>query len=216
MSASLDAVITGSVWLSSQALQVSFASHHDDRHHQLYLGRTLVGVTTTPEQRTINAHVVPTTSPSPLQVVAVTGDDVATDFGETLPARPYNRFVLEWQADGLESDTERFGVFVPTEFSGDPDTLHQCVESHGDGSYESDVPAVDQSGDWTYAIQPIDDAQGDEPITEGNYGDATEITRRAKVYPPDIVLNGDGSRFTAVANEGTLTLSWAYGWEVGA
>lgn len=212
MSASLDAIITGAVWLSSQALQVSFASHHTDRHHQLYWGRKLVGVTTTTEQRTINGHIVPTSSPSPLQVVAVTADDIGTDFGQQLPERPYNRFELRWQAADLEADCERFAVFVPSSFGGDPDSLHQCIEHHGDGTYLSDVPAVDRSGDWTYAVQPIDNAEGDEPITEGNYGEATEITQRAKVYPPDVVLNADGSRFTATAQDGTLTLQWAYGW----
>ena len=212
MSASLDAVITSSVWLASQALQVQFASAHADRFHQLYLGRTLIGVTSTPVQRIVSGHVVPTASPSPLQVVSVTADDLTTDFGEQLPERPYNRFRLEWDAAGLDADTERFGVWVPTAFAASPDKLHLCVESHGDGHYAADVPAVDQSGDWTYAVQPIDDAAGDDPIAEGNYGQATEITVRAKVYPPNLVSNPDRTQFTQTAQNGTLTIEWVYGW----
>jgi hypothetical protein len=212
MSASLDVVITDTVWVGSQSLQVTFVSHHTDRHHQLYAGRKLVGVTSRTDERTITGHVVPTASPCPLQIVAITADLLGTDYGDSLPVRPYNKHQLRWAADGLEADTERFGVFIPTEFAGDPETLHLCVPSTGDGNYAAEVPAVDQSGDWTYAVQPIDDAAGDDPIIEGNYGDATEITVRAKVYPPDLALNADRTRFTATAQDGTLTLRWAYDW----
>lgn len=214
MPATLDAIITGAVWLSSQALQVSFASHHTAKQHQLYLGRTLVGVTTSVTDRTINAHIVPTASPSPLQLVAVDPIDVRTNYGRLLPTRPYNKFLVQWTANNMAADTERFAVFVATEPGTEATVLHQCVEYHGNGNYQSETPAVDQSGYWSYSIQPIDDAQGADPITEGNYGEGISTEIRAKVYPPDVQLRADRSRFTTSVQGNVMTLGWEYGWGV--
>jgi hypothetical protein len=209
---SLDAVITGVKWISSGTIQVDFESHHSDRWHQIYSGRRLIGVTSQQGERAVSGMIVPSSSPSPLQVVAVDSANRMTDYGRQLPIRPYNQFELSWSAVSMDADCERYAVFVPTEFGGEPDSLLRCVESVGNGNYTTETPVVDQSGDWTYSIQPIDDAAGDDPITEGNYGTASEVTVRAKVYPPDFAYDASGSRFAASSVDGQLTVSVAYGW----
>jgi hypothetical protein len=206
----LGTVITAASWLGPHEIQVTFATSHSG-HHQLYVGRRLAGQTTYVTERTIRAQVEPSVTPSPLQVLAVEATEVATDFGTSLPDRPYNLHTINWDATGIEADTSRFLITRATAIDTDP-TIFDGAKPYVSGitDYSYDTPPIEASGNWRFGITPYDTACGDDHDTRGNAGTQALATVVAEVYPPDVALQSDRQRFNTTASEGNLTVSFEY------
>lgn len=206
----LGTVITAANWLGPHEIQVTFSSSHTG-HHQLYVGRRRAGRTTQKAERTIRAQMLPSVTPAPLQVIAVEDTEVETDYGSSLPDRPYNLHTISWDATGIDADTDRFVVTKATAVDTDPDVF-DGAEPYVSGvtAYSYDTPAIEASGNWRFGITPYDTACGDDHDTRGNAGTEALATVVAEVYPPDVALQSDRQRFNVSASGGTLTVSFSY------
>jgi hypothetical protein len=206
----LGTVITSAVRQGPHAITVTFDSSHTGRH-QLYVGRTLAAVTGFAAERRMTAQIDPGLTPPPLQVVAVDGSEVATDFGSLLPDRPYNRHRLTWDATGIEADTDRFRITGATAIDTDPTEFLGAVQyTAGVTAYSFDTPPIEASGDWRFGVTPYDSACGEYADDMGNAGTQALATVTAEVYPPDVALQSDRQRFAASATGGTLTVDFDY------
>lgn len=202
--------ITAARWLGPHEIQVTFETSHTG-HHQLYVGRRLSGTTSVTSARTLRGQVEPSATPPPLQVIAVEDSETATEFGSSLPDRPYNLHTISWEATGIEADTDRFVITRATAVDTNP-SVFDGAEPYVSGvtAYSYDTPAIEASGNWRFGITPYDSACGADHDTRGNAGTQALATVVAEVYPPDVALQSDNQRFTTTASGGTLTVSFEY------
>ncbi len=201
--------IVSAAWIGNTALAVTVETALTDRYLQLYAGRRLIGVTSSIGQLTVIGQLQPAHCPHCLTVVLCEEGDQATDFGASLPAVPFNQFQMAWQADSFPADSKWFELTAATAAGGavDTDTIVAKIAYEGDGEYSFIFPPVTEYGDWTYRVTPIDDAEPD-----GNAGTPAEVTLSTIPYPPDVLLNSDGSRLAASVNAGTLTVDFDFDW----
>lgn len=196
-------------WVSPLELLVPFSTTYTDRFHQLYAGRTLVGVSASPAATDVRAIIRPSHYGQPLQLVAVSPDDRLTDFGDDLPPRPYNKVRLSWTAAGY-TDCEAFEVTGGTTPGGavdDANVLKRVLYDE-DRVYEYVTPPLEGSGAWNFEVTPYDTAEVD-----GNAGTPLAIaTMGILAHPPDVAMNADLSRLTATVAGATITIDFAYDW----
>lgn len=200
--------ILDAAWLSAQGIAVRFTSSFAaDRFYQLYAGRSLIGVTASPSEREIRGVLVPSIWPQPIQIVAVTPDGRTTDFGSTLPPRPYNRVKLGWTTTGWEGDVRKIDVAAGTEPDGavDPDNVLERLLFDEDRTYALITPPLAGSGEWNFEIAGRD---GTEPL--GNRGDPLEASQFINAHPPDVVLQRDGSRLEVTVASQIATVEFEY------
>lgn len=201
-------LITSAAWLDSQTIEVRFSSTYTDRYHQLYSGRTLIGVSSTFAARAVSGPFEGSHWPEPLQLVAVTADDRHTDFGSNLPPRPYNRVKLGWTTAGW-TDAESIEVIAGDVAGGAVDTSNVLARVPFDANrvYDFLTAPLPGSGTWNFEV-----AGRDETVPNGNRGNALAIALAIDAHPPDVALNGNGTRLTAAVAAGVLTVGFAYDW----
>lgn len=193
-------------WISAQGLQVRFSSTYGaTRFHQLYAGRTLIGVTNAPTERTVRGVLLASHYPQPLQLVAVLPAERLTDFGATLPPRPYNRVKLGWTTAGW-SDAKKIEISAGDTPGGAVNPAHILTNLPFDTNrtFAYRTPPLPGSGTWNFEVAGLDQA--------GNRGTALAIAGSVDAHPPDVAFNANGSRLTAAVAAGTLTVSFAYNW----
>lgn len=192
--------IVGAAWLGPATLRVRFVTTYSDRLYQLYAGRRLVGATAAADERAIVGPLVPSAWPEHLTLVAVEPADRLTDYGPTLPPRPYNRVRLRVAASGWPADSKYLEVTGGTEPGGavDPDNLIDRVLYDTDRTYAIDTDPLAGSGQWSFAVAGADKL--------GNAGSALAVAASVVAYPPDVAMAADGSRLTVSAAGGVLTV----------
>lgn len=197
-------------WSGRHALTVEVESPHVDRYWQMYAGRRLVGVSTYLGQKRVIGQVMPTHCATPITIVMVDTVDRATDFGNSLPRRPWNRFRFGWSASAFPADSRWFAISASPAAGEavDYSTFLARVAYVGNGAYGFDLPAVNECGQWLYGVTPFDDA-----VPNGNAGTPAELAVDALVYPPDIAIGDDDQRLTAEMVADDLVVSFAYDWE---
>lgn len=206
----LGTVITSAVKLGPHAIEITFSSGWTG-HHQLYIGRRLANVTVAKADRKLTAQIDPGDTPAPIQVIAVEDSETATEFGSSLPTRPYNLHRLNWSAAGIEADTDRFRITGATAIDTDPTEFLAAVQyTVGVNLYQYETPALAASGAWRFGITPYDSTCGDYSDAKGNAGTEALATVTAEVYPPDLELQSDRQRFALSATGGTLTVDFDY------
>jgi hypothetical protein len=205
--------VTGVEWEGPHALRVDFESPHATQYHQLYAGRTLIGVAA-PGATVVRGQMTYETTSAPLTVLAVDPGEQSTDHGSKLPERPWNRFQLSWSAASYPADSERFEVYGAAEPATAPDAADRLgsVPFTGDGAYTFDAPGVPLGGsnEWRYGVTPYDDTKGDDPLSEGNAGTEAVISVQAHCVPRDVGYDSDGKRFTVTETGGTATVTFTY------
>lgn len=201
--------IVGVGWAGAQAVWVDFVSQYTSGWRwQLYANRTLIGITDAPGERRIIGQLPPTDIPFPLTLIRVLESDALTDYGDELPAQPWNRYRLRWSGAGLAADTHHFdviGAAGPGE-AADASLVVARVPYVGNIDYSHELVAVTESGTWQFGIVPRDDA-----LPLGNAGTVATVNVEAVVMPPDVEQDADGNRFTLSAEAGVVTASFQYG-----
>lgn len=193
--------------LSETSIVVRFTSSYAGSYlHQLYIGRTLAGVTEGVYDRHIVAPFELSTYPEHLQLLAVDPSDRNTDFGADLPDRPYNRVKIFVDTTGMPADTERIEISAGTEPEGAVDTDNIVASDiyRGVGDFEYVTTPLGPGGDWNFEVAGRD---GTNP--DGNRGTALELTATITAHPPDVEPDGDGERFTVEAAAGVLTIAYS-------
>lgn len=200
--------ITSAAWLAPQTLFARFTSIYTNRYHQMYLGRTLIGVSTSFAARSVQGGASPSHYPEELQLVAVTADDRDTDFGLALPPRPYNRVNLGWTTAGW-TDAENIEIEAGDSPGGAVDVANVLgrVPFDTNRTYEFITDPLEGSGTWNFAIKGRDQTH-----PSGNLGPGLAVSQHIDARPPDVALNADGSRLAAAIAAGVMTVSFAYNW----
>lgn len=196
--------ILAATWFAPTGLQVRFSSTYGAlRFHQLYAGRTMIGVTNAPTERTVRGTLKHSDWPQPLQLVAVLPDERLDDFGSTLPPRPYNRVQLGWTTSGW-TDAKKIEITAGTEPGGavDPANVLTNLPFDTNRNFAYRTKPLPGTGEWNFEVAGIDVA--------GNRGTGLSISAEIIAHPPDVALNPDGSRLTAAVAAGELTVSFTY------
>lgn len=192
-------------WTSQFALNVRFETTYTDKLYQLYYGRELVGVTTSTTERLVIGTIVTDINPDHLQLVAVDGANRLTDYGSTLPSRPYNRLRVAVDTDGWPADT-RVVNLVSGENPGDAASETNVIASEvfdSDRVYNLKSRHFRKSGTFNLAAFGRDDK-----LPDGNIGDKAEFTASIIAYPADVFNRSDGTRFDLVVSEGVATATF--------
>lgn len=199
--------LTAMQWTGPHTLEVKFVTNLVDRFFQLYAGRRLVGVTESMTARRVRGQVMPTRISAPMTVLAVTPPDRLTDFGPLLPPRPWNRYLLDWNAEDFPADSRFFDLTSSPAADQEIDDSRVLarIEYVGDVSYSFDLPELTSGGLWKYRLTPRDNA-----LPLGNAGTVATVEIAALVYPVDLLRNAAGERFTAEVEAGVVNLSFVY------
>ena len=198
--------ITAVVKLSDASILVRFDSvYGEDYLHQLYVGRTLVGVTTGPNRRQVIGQWWPGLYSETIQLLAVDPSDRTTDFGDDLPDRPYNRVKISYNTASMSLDTRRVEIASGTEPGGAVDEENIVGQDfyRGSGTFSLITDPLGPGGEWNFEV-----AGRDGTAPDGNRGTPLELSATIKAHPPDLEPFPDGDRFEVEAAAGTLTLSY--------
>jgi hypothetical protein len=174
--------------------------------YQLYANRKLIGATREPNGRRIVGQLVGSISPAPLTVVRVENSQFDTDYGQSLPRAPWNRYALYWTVSGSVG-VHHFDI-VRGVGPGDPvdDTnVLARVAFAGDGDYSFEPDAL-PAGDWNFGIVPRSDS-----LPSGIAG--TSLTSLVTVVlPPDDVAPdpATGRRFSVASVAGAVAVGIGY------
>lgn len=199
--------ITSAVGLTDSTFIVHFDSAYEDSYlHQLYVGRTLAGVTESVWDRHVIGQYFPSVYPEHVQILAVDPSDKFTDFGSDLPDRPYNRVKITYSTTGFSLDTKLIEISSGTEPGGAVDETNIIASSlfQGVGTFSQITTPLGPGGEWNFEVAGRD---GTKP--DGNRGTPLEISATIQAHPPDLVPDADGERFTVTAAAGVLTLDYA-------
>ncbi len=197
-------LITAARWISTTGLRVDFSTTYTDRLYQLYAGRTLIGVTEFVTDTFLEVVLQPSQYPQWLQLVAVEVGDQATDYGESLPDRPYNKVRLGFTTSfGEAVQFVRISASPTPGANVDVANVLENMLFDTDRAYTYLTPGLAGSGVWKFEAAGIDQA--------GNRGTPLAFTANGVLaIPPDIKLRGDGNRLTAAVADGVATLSFTY------
>ena len=158
MSVLLDGVWIKSIgWAGRRSLMVEFGTIYENRLHQLYAGRCLVGHTRRISERRIIFQFNPTTgTPATLMLAAVSDGEGSVEYGDRFGRLPANRYVLRWSASSYPADADHFEITGSTEPGGevDPENVLKRLQFVGDGVYEWETPYLDGSGQHKFRITP--------------------------------------------------------------
>lgn len=207
-------------WNGRSSIYVDFVSAATDKLFQLYANRKLIGVTTAFAQRRVSGQVWDAhLSAAPINMMAVDPDEAFTDFGDDLEEKPWNRYVLSFTVPaGYDSDTKYFEILKASDFDTTPTEVVANVPYVGPKTYLVELPAIpaiplDQPvsanessrwQDWLYRVVPHDDAS-----PTGNGENETDVTIPALIFPADLSLQTNGSRFGVALSGSALTVSYA-------
>ena len=195
-------------WLSQTALRVEFSSSYGTNYHyQLYAGRCLIGTTSTPAQRVIVGHLQPAAWPPHLTLLAVDKDKRQTDYGDTLPPRPYNRVKLQFTASSWPADSKYIDVTGSATPGGAvvDSNLIERVLYDTDRQYTVLTKPLPGTGTWSFEVFGRDDR-----LANGNAGDVLELSQAVLAHPPDVALGSDGSRLAVSVASQTATITFTY------
>lgn len=185
--------ITGIAWLTSGSILVKFTTTYTGRHHQLYAGRTLIGQTANTTDLSLTATFQASKYPQYLQLVSVQESERFTDYGSTLPDRPYNVVRLTWET-AASSDTRWLEVnsgAAPGDAADDANILERILFDQ-DRKYTYTTKPLNGSGTWNFEVAGRDD----KPL-DGNRGDPLAFQATGVLAcPPDLVSYPDGSRLS--------------------
>jgi hypothetical protein len=202
--------MTSAQWIAPQTLLVRFTSTYTDRFHQLYCGRTLVGVSGSFAARNVQGIFVASHYPEELQLCAVTADDRHTDFGSALPPRPYNRAQLAFTTSGWGAA----GVVGIEIVSGDAPggavdeaNVITLIPFDVDRQYKYLTDPLEGSGTWNFGV-----AGRDGTLPQGNRGAELAIACPIIARPPDVAINPDSSRLTESVSGAVLNVGFSYNW----
>lgn len=189
-------------WTGTNAIAVRFESSNAGFHHQLYAGRTMIGVTSHPSDREIVGQLVQSEWPQLLQLVAVESANRTTNYGDTLPERPYNCAGITVSCDSLPADAARLQITAGTEPGGTVDDANVLgnIILEGDGTYSYLTSPMPGNGAWAFEVTPFD--------SHGNAGTPLSPSIDLKSFPPDVALQDDDARiFGVLIAAQTLNLS---------
>lgn len=194
--------IVSAHWVGPRALAVRFTSSYGTLyHHQVYAGRTLAGVTSATAERKVIAQVVPSLYPQPLQLVAVAAGNRNTDYGATLPARPYNKARLRF-ASSAWTDAKYIDVTRGSTAGGAVSSANLVRRILFDTNriYVVVSDPLPGSGTWNF------EAVGKDAV--GNVGSELAMSVPILAYPPDVTLSSTGNRLSASIASQTATISY--------
>jgi hypothetical protein len=152
-------------------------------------------------------QIVASDLPAPLTLVRVDVASSRIDYGDRLPASPWNRYRLDWTAADMPADTDHFDV-VRGSAVGEPVDLANVVAQElfvGDGEYSFELPPFSESGAWDVGIVPRDNA-----LPLGNAGATVSGTVTIQTPPPDVIFDANGKRFDVSIEAGVLTASFLW------
>lgn len=196
--------ITSIRWLAfGQSILVAFSSTYTDRSYQLFAGRTLIGIAP-PGATKIIGQLSPSHYPQVIQLLAISASEALTDFGPTLPPRPYNKASFSIDTSGLEADAATIEITAGTEPEGAVSATNvlATLPHEGQDAHEFVSEPLGPSGEWNFEAIPYDSRP-----TGGNEGDALEIAVEILSHPPDVVIDSNGDRFTVALSSGSLTVT---------
>lgn len=198
--------ITFTSWVSASSVRVDFTSTYDSQYlYQLYAGRSLIGTTTSTLERRIIAPLSWSLWPQVLALVAVEPSDVTTDYGSTLPPRPYNKAIVTVTTSSWPTDSRLVAIAWADTPGGAVNYANEVRTLYDtDRAYTLTSLPIGPSGEYNFAVYGIDD----KPL-DGNRGSVTSLTADLLTMPPDLVAT-DGARFTATATSGTATITYEY------
>lgn len=197
--------IIGVEWIGQRAIRARFATTYGSTYHyQLYAGRTLIGTTETKTARQIVGQLVPSDSPQPLQLLAVTTAQRLTDFGSLLPLRAYNRVKITYTLAGVPADFDVVEITAGTAPAGAVDTDNVLIRQRYDEArvYTFITDPFSASGVWNFEI-----AGRDTRPSGGNRGTADTLSATLIVHPPDVTLDANEKRFnlSIASQQATVT-----------
>lgn len=197
--------LTGATWVGTHAIAVRFESSHVGLIHQLYAGRTLIGVASGTTDRRIVGQLVQSDWPQRLHVIAVSSDLRSVDHGHLLPVRPYNRASITIDSTAITPDARRVTVAAGLTPGGtvDPENIVASKVLEADGEYTLLTDVLPGTGDWNLAVTAYD-----RTLPDGNPGTPLNLTLSIASHPPDVVLDDDDRRLRDVAiADQTLSVS---------
>jgi hypothetical protein len=174
-------------------------------YHQLYAGRELIGNTEIAADRVISGQVSGVELPIHLQVIAVDEDNLLTNYGDTLPTRPYNRARIISDLTTLASDVSHVILTASATAGGAVVSTNELYKLKLDDSIET-LDYLDKTrgtGTWSYALKAYDNTEGG-----GNASTAGTLSVALVSYPSDNADFSDSHRINAEADEGILTIGW--------
>lgn len=189
-------------WVGPRALMVRFSSTYGSSYYyQIYTGRTLAGVTSSPSARKVVAQVEPSLYPQPLQLLAVTGGNQATDYGSTLPVRPYNKARLRFSTSGW-SDAKYIDITRGSTAGGavSSSNLVRRILFDTNRTYAVISGPLPGSGQWNF------EAVGKDAT--GNTGDELAMSVTTLTMPPDVTQDSSGNRLAVSIAAQTATISY--------
>lgn len=197
--------ITSVAWLSSHAIVVAFSSSYGSYIYQLYAGRSLIGVSRSPEARSVVGDLEPSDWPQHLTVLAVDPGNALTDYGPQLPLRPYNKVRFTFSTSAWPADAKAIELSAGTVVGGavDPDNVVERIFFDTDGDFEIFSPPMPGSGQWNFEI-----AGRDNRPSDGNRGTALAVSAEVLAHPPDVVLQDDDTRFSVAVAAGEATITF--------
>lgn len=197
--------MTAAQWVSTHAVRVHFTSTWGTACvYQLYAGRSLIGSTTNPSERSIVGQLQPSTWPQFLQLVAVAPAQRLTDYGSSLPLRPYNRVRITaaiTDPDGDAAFVELTGGTTPGGAVDDANVLDR-IPFKTAGDYSITTAPLEGSGEWNFELATLDDKPPD-----GNRSTPLEVSATVLATPPDVSLSG-GRRLSVALDAGVATITW--------
>lgn len=193
-------------WVGPQAIIVVFSSTYGNSYlYQLYAGRTLIGVTRGPADRSLVANLGPSVWPQHLTLLAVEPANRLTDYGSFLPKRPYNKVKFRFSTSSWPSDTKLIELAAGTTPGGAVDAANvlERIFYTSDGTFTIYSPPMPGSGTWNFEI-----AGRDNRPPDGNRGTALATSASVIAHPPDVVLQDDNTRFSVSIASGTATVTF--------
>ena len=189
-------------WVGPRALMVRFSSSYGSTYyHQVYAGRTLAGVTGSPTSRKVVAQVEPSLYPQPLQLLAVTGGNQATNYGSTLPIRPYNKARLRFSTSGW-TDAKYIDITRGSTAGGEVSSanLVRRILFDTNRTYVVVSGPLPGSGQWNF------EAVGKD--VTGNTGDELAMSVTTLTMPPDVTQDSSGNRLSVSIASQTATIGY--------
>lgn len=194
-------------WISATALAVRFASSYGNRcFYQLYAGRELIGASGSRSARQLVAQLNPSAWPQVLQLVAVDPVDRLTDFGAALPSsRPYNRVRMTFATSSWPADAKFIDVTAGTVPGGAVDAANRIgrILFDTDRDFVFITDPLGPGGTWNFEAAGRDDKPSD-----GNLGDALEISQAIETSPQDVATDAAGKRLDVTIDAATATVTF--------
>eukprot|EP00913_Durusdinium_trenchii_P028459 g26687.t1 len=165
--------------------------------------RPLIWYSDGPIANPLSTDLTPSTWPQPLQMLAVSAANRTTDYGDTLPLRPYNVVRFKFTASSWPSDSKLIELRAGTTPGGavvDSNVVGKVLYDT-DRDYTIDTPPLAGSGTWNFEVVGIDDRPA-----AGNEGTALAGSKTILAHPPDVQLSS-GSRLSVSAAIGSVTWS---------